>query len=486
MDTENVDAVRKEVRDHYGQLSREGAGCCGAGGCCVANPGASEGLGYSAEQLAGAPEGANLGLGCGNPQAIARLVAGERVLDLGSGGGFDCFLAARQVGPTGHVIGVDMTPDMLERARGNARKVTLPNVEFRLGEIEHLPVADAEVDVVISNCVINLSPEKPAVLREAFRVLRPGGRLAVSDVVALAPLTPEEKADVTLYTGCVAGAATIDELRAMLADAGFAEVDIDIPALGRATVAQWFRDNPTASKVAAASIEARRPGGARIDEAQRREAPADVTASPARVDEDWSHLRAQVLWMVRGASGARLTSPADAEDVVQDVLLRVFRNAGQLRDEDRFGAWLATMVRNAITDQQRSRQRHPFAPDVAGERIEAPALPTEESDQLARIRVVAALRPFAERLPALYRDVIILSELEDVPHAEIARRLDMSVSGVKSRVLRGREQLREMLTDCCEISLDARHAIVDCVPKAAAPGPACCGPDVSSATAKRA
>ena len=261
MDTENVDAVRKEVRDHYGQLSREGMGCCGTGGCCAPDPGPSAALGYTAEQLAEAPEGANLGLGCGNPQAIARLAPGERVLDLGSGGGFDCFLAARQVGPTGHVIGVDMTPDMIERARGNAKKVTLGNVEFRLGEIEHLPLADAEVDVVISNCVINLSPEKAAVFREAFRVLKPGGRLAISDVVALAPLTAEEKADVTLYTGCVAGAATIDELKAMLLDAGFDKVDIDIPAIGRATVAQWFRDNPTASKVAAASIEARRPGG---------------------------------------------------------------------------------------------------------------------------------------------------------------------------------------------------------------------------------
>jgi SAM-dependent methyltransferase len=262
MDTDNADAVRKEVRDHYGMLSREGMGCCGSGACCVADPGASEGLGYTAEQLAEVPEGSNLGLGCGNPQAIARLVPGERVLDLGSGGGFDCFLAARQVGPTGHVIGVDMTPDMIERARQNAAKVSLGNVEFRLGEIEHLPVADQDVDVVISNCVINLSPEKAAVFREALRTLRPGGRLAISDVVALAPLTAEEKADVTLYTGCVAGAATIEELKAMLGEAGFDRIEIEIPALGRATVAQWFKDNPTASKVAAATIEARRPGGA--------------------------------------------------------------------------------------------------------------------------------------------------------------------------------------------------------------------------------
>jgi SAM-dependent methyltransferase len=160
------------------------------------------------------------------------------------------------------VIGVDMTPDMIERARANAKKVTLRNVEFRLGEIEHLPVPDGDVDVIISNCVINLSPDKAAVFREALRVLRPGGRLAISDVVALAPLTPKEKEDVDLYTGCVAGAATIDEVKAMLADAGFDRIRVEIPALGRATVAEWFKDNPTAAKVASAIIEARRPGGA--------------------------------------------------------------------------------------------------------------------------------------------------------------------------------------------------------------------------------
>jgi SAM-dependent methyltransferase len=150
---------------------------------------------------------------------------------------------------------------MIERARGNAKKVTLPNVEFRLGEIEHLPVADSEVDVVISNCVINLSPEKAAVFRETFRVLRPGGRLAISDVVALVPLTGEEKKDMGLYAGCVAGAATIEELKTMLVDAGFERIEIEIPAIGRATVAQWFQDNPTAAKAASATIEAHRPGG---------------------------------------------------------------------------------------------------------------------------------------------------------------------------------------------------------------------------------
>jgi ubiquinone/menaquinone biosynthesis C-methylase UbiE len=178
-------------------------------------------IGYSEAELAAVPEGANLGLGCGNPQAIAALKPGETVLDLGSGAGFDCFLAARQVGPAGHVIGVDMTPEMIRRARDNAAKAGLANVEFRLGEIEYLPVADASVDVVISNCVINLSPEKLQVFREAFRVLRPGGRLALSDIVATAELPAAVRDDLTLFTGCMAGAAHIDELEQMLSEVGF-------------------------------------------------------------------------------------------------------------------------------------------------------------------------------------------------------------------------------------------------------------------------
>ena len=198
-----------------------------------------------------------------------------------------------------------------------------------------------------------------------------------------------------------------------------------------------------------------------------------MTAALAPIDEDWAHLRSQVRRML----GSRLASGADAEDVVQEVLLRVLRNAGSLRDGARFDAWLAAMVRNAVADQLRARQRHPIpASDNHGE-VEGAPPASDESDETARRQLAAVLRPFAERLPALYRDVITLSELEGVPHAEIARRLAISVSGVKSRVQRGREQLRKMLTDCCQIALDARHAVVECVPKTGGDGEDCCSPN---------
>lgn len=197
-----------------------------------------------------------MGLGCGNPQAIANLKAGETVLDLGSGGGFDCFLAARQVGNTGRVIGVDMTPEMISKARENAHKAGLQNVEFRLGEIENLPVADNTVDVIISNCVINLSPNKPRVFAEAFRVLKSGGRLAISDVVAFAELPDAIKQDLALYTGCMAGASTIKEIEAMLHAVGFEKIRIAPKNESHAFIKDWAPDTAITDYVVSATIEA--------------------------------------------------------------------------------------------------------------------------------------------------------------------------------------------------------------------------------------
>jgi len=207
----------------------------------------------------GVPEGANMGLGCGNPHAIASLKEGETVLDLGSGGGFDCFLAARAVGEAGRVIGVDMTPEMVSKARRNAASAGVTNIEFRLGEIENLPVADASVDVIISNCVINLSPEKPKVFKEALRVLKPGGRLAVSDVVATAQLPDEMKSDLALYAGCVAGAAPIDELTDMLKEAGFTDIRIQPKDESREFIRDWSPGMGVEDFVVAATIEAVKP-----------------------------------------------------------------------------------------------------------------------------------------------------------------------------------------------------------------------------------
>lgn len=255
MSNSTADETRTNVRDHYAKVSKGETGC--APGCCATMPAdQSRMLGYSADDLGAAPQGADMGLGCGNPNAIASLRAGETVLDLGAGGGFDCFLAARAVGPTGKVIGVDMTPDMVTLARANARKVRADNVEFRLGEIEHLPVADDSVDVILSNCVINLSPEKQSVFDEAFRVLRVGGRLAISDVVAIAPIPDALRNDVSAVCGCVGGAASLDEVRAMLTKAGFKSIEITVAPNSAQIVDSWM---PGVSKyIASATIEARR------------------------------------------------------------------------------------------------------------------------------------------------------------------------------------------------------------------------------------
>jgi arsenite methyltransferase len=226
--------IKKAVKDRYGEIARSSAGCgCTprdrAQSCCGPQMDAGDiaaKIGYSDADLSGLPDGANMGLGCGNPVALASLAPGEVVLDLGSGGGVDCFIAAKQVGKTGRVIGVDMTPEMIEKAKVNAKRGGFDNVEFRHGEIENLPVEDGAVNAVISNCVINLSPDKPKVFREAFRTLAPGGRLMVSDIVLLRELPEAIKGSLDAYAACVAGALDRDDYLNAIKAAGFQDVTV--------------------------------------------------------------------------------------------------------------------------------------------------------------------------------------------------------------------------------------------------------------------
>ncbi|OFW57367.1 MAG: arsenite S-adenosylmethyltransferase [Candidatus Solincola sediminis] len=224
------EAIRKRVREGYGAIAKSESSCCGSSKSCCSGPSLAEEvsrkIGYNDEEIEGVPEGANLGLGCGNPVALASLEEGETILDLGSGAGFDCFLAANKVGETGKVIGVDMTAEMLEKARNNARNSGYSNVEFRLGEIEHLPVADNSVDVIISNCVINLSPDKATVFNEAFRVLKPGGRLMVSDIVLEGELPDVVRESAAAYVGCISGAVLKKDYLSLIENAGFSEVEV--------------------------------------------------------------------------------------------------------------------------------------------------------------------------------------------------------------------------------------------------------------------
>ncbi len=266
MDKYNNDKIRNEVRKNYGKIAASGStGCgCSSSSCSETTSNSSVAdvslcLGYSNEDLASMPEGANMGLGCGNPQAIASLAHGETVLDLGSGGGFDCFLAARSVGDNGQVIGVDMTPEMITTSRGNAEKARFRNVEFRLGELENLPVADGIVDVIISNCVINLSPEKQRVFDEAFRVLKSGGRLAISDVVATAEMPDSVKEDMAMYTGCVSGASSIPELESMLLQAGFENICIRPKDESKSFISDWAPGNRIEDYIVSATIEGEKP-----------------------------------------------------------------------------------------------------------------------------------------------------------------------------------------------------------------------------------
>ena len=255
------DEVKTAVRERYGQIAENGGSCgCAPTGCAGSRPGGmSKVVGYSEQEIAAVPEGANLDLGCGNPVAIVSLKPGQTVVDLGSGAGFDVFLAARAVGPTGRVIGVDMTAGMITKARQNKAKGNYSHVEFRLGEIENLPVADNTADVILSNCVINLSPDKPQVFREAFRVLKPGGRLAISDVVALQPFPESLRKNWQLHTGCVTGAALIADVEAFLKASGFVDIRIRPKEGSREVLREWFPDQGLENYVASATIEASKP-----------------------------------------------------------------------------------------------------------------------------------------------------------------------------------------------------------------------------------
>jgi SAM-dependent methyltransferase len=258
--------IKEMVRARYGGIAEAAgtaASCCApAASCCgpTSTPNSkSRDMGYSDAELAAVPDGANLGLGCGNPQAIAALKEGEVVVDLGSGAGFDCFLAAQQVGPGGRVIGVDMTHEMLKKARENAGKIDARNVEFRLGELEHLPIADNTADVILSNCVINLVPDKAQVFREAYRVLKSGGRLAISDVINTTPLTAGLAADPALLCGCIAGAAPAARIEAWLAEAGFADVRVTPKAESRDLISTWAPGSGIEDFVVSAIVEGRKP-----------------------------------------------------------------------------------------------------------------------------------------------------------------------------------------------------------------------------------
>jgi arsenite methyltransferase len=267
MDSPDIKAadIKTMVRERYGSIAAaETASCCApAASCCAPTTAAdaadkARAMGYSDVDLAAVPDGANLGLGCGNPGAIAALRAGETVIDLGSGAGFDCFLAARAVGPTGRVIGVDMTHEMLAKARANAVSIGVANVEFRLGELEHLPVADNTADVIVSNCVVNLVPDKEQVFREAFRVLKSGGRLAISDVVNIAPLAADLSEDADLLCGCVSGAVPAGQIEAWLTEIGFVDVAVTVKPESRSLIASWAPGRGVEDCVVSAFIEGRK------------------------------------------------------------------------------------------------------------------------------------------------------------------------------------------------------------------------------------
>jgi arsenite methyltransferase len=270
MNQKQADEIRQNVRASYSEVAEASnsgdscgtqSSCCGVSDDAAINTLVSTRLGYSEDDLENVPEGADMGLGCGNPRAIASIKTGETILDLGSGGGFDCFLAAAETGESGRVIGIDMTPTMISKARNNAFKGKYHHVEFRLGEIEYMPLANDVVDVIISNCVINLSPDKQRVFSEAFRVLKPGGRLAISDVVASTELPEEIRNDLALYSGCMAGASQIAELQTILEQSGFEQINIAPKDESKDFIKDWAPGRGVEEYVLSATIEAVKPGG---------------------------------------------------------------------------------------------------------------------------------------------------------------------------------------------------------------------------------
>ncbi|MCA9732231.1 MAG: arsenite methyltransferase [Deferribacteres bacterium] len=260
MSQEKKQRILNVVRKNYADIAEtNGRSCCCGDQTVPDFKEISRGLGYSQEEVDAVPEGANMGLGCGNPQAIASLKPGEKVVDLGSGGGFDCFLAGKSVGESGQAIGVDMTPEMIAKSRENAEKMGIGNVTFRLGEIEHLPVADNSMDVVMSNCVINLSPDKPQVYSEAWRVLKPGGRLAISDIVATAELPADARENMELYSACMAGAPLLGELETMLRNAGFTAIQIRPNEASKEFIKEWVPGSNVHDYLVSSSIQAIKP-----------------------------------------------------------------------------------------------------------------------------------------------------------------------------------------------------------------------------------
>ncbi len=459
--------MKQAVRERYGRIAEQNGSCGCAPTCCSPKGAAtaderdaaavSQKLGYSAEETATVPEGSNLGLGCGNPQATAALKPGETVLDLGSGAGFDTFLAARAVGPTGRVIGVDMTPEMVSKGRKNKANGDYENVEFRIGEIESLPVADATVDVIISNCVINLSPDKPRVFREAFRVLKPGGRLVVSDIVTLAAIPETLRKDWEFYTGCVAGALLVDDLKAMLKEAGFTHIRIVRKGESREIISGWFP-----------GAESRRLCGIR----QHRGCEARDQLMNATLEHIWHEFADKRGQFIR----SRVSDPATAQDILQDVLVKIQKRLGQLQDPAKLQGWIYLIARNAIIDHDRTRKATVEVPESL------PAEPAAHDSEVEDLK--AAFRRMIYSLPEPYREPVVLTEFDGLTQQELADRLGISLSGAKSRVQRGRAQLKQMLDECCTFDFDRRGKVIGCEPRAKA-GCDECGDQASKSSSRR-